>query len=157
MFEFIINLFLKYGLIGLFLSSIVSSLFFFPGFSSFLIPIYLTLRFNPYFLLIVMTAGAIIGQMFNYYFGLFGSGKLIKQEKEIRKAEKWLNKWGDLSVFIVNAIPFFPSDFISVLVGFLRMNIKIFIISMTLGRFFQYALFIFGLRLLVNFLPFGGF
>lgn len=157
MFESIVGLFLKYGLFGMLFSSIISSLFFFPAFSSFLIPLYLALKFNPYLLLIVITGGAIIGQLFNYYFGVFSSEHLIKHEKDIRKAEQWLNKWGDLSVFIVNLIPFIPADFVSVLVGFLRMDSKPFIISMGLGKLFQYALLIFGIELLTRFLPFGIF
>jgi len=153
----ILSFFIQYGVLGLFLSSFASSLFFFPAYASFLIPIYLTLKFNPYSLLLVLTAGSILGQIFNYYFGKFGSKHLIKHEKEIKKAESWLNKWGVLSIFVVNLVPFFPADFVSVLVGFLRMDLKTFIISTSVGKVIQFALLIFGIGFLVKFIPFGGF
>lgn len=155
--QLILNLFIKYGLIGLLVSSFISSLFFIPGYASFLIPFYVALKFNPYLLLAVLTIGSIMGETCNYYFGLFGSKHLIKYEKEIKKATKWLNNWGEISLFVVNLVPVLPSDFISVFVGFLRMDIKIFVVSVGLGKLFQFALLIFGVQLLARFLPFGIF
>lgn len=154
-FEVVAGMLIKYGAAGLFLSSFLSALFFIPGFANFLIPFYLAVKFNPYLILFFITTGTIVGESVNYYFGLFGSKHLIKQKKEIRKAEKWLNKWGELSIFIVSAIPFFPSDFVSVLVGFLRMDFKLFVVSIGLGKLFQFSLLIFGIGLLVRFLHFG--
>jgi membrane protein YqaA with SNARE-associated domain len=155
--ETLFHLFVQYGLGGLFFSSFISSLFFIPAYASFLIPLYTTLKFNPYVILLVITTGSILGQAFNYYFGLFGSKHLIKYEKEIKKATTWLNRWGELSIFVVNFVPIFPADFVSVLVGFLRMDVRIFAISMSLGRLFQYALLIFGVHVLLKFLPFSIF
>ena len=153
----IFALFIKYGFVGLFFSSLVSSLFFIPGYSTLLIPLYIALKFNPYLLLIILTAGSTIGQTIDYYIGFYSSERLLKYKKEIKNATKWLNKWGDISLFIINLIPISPADFISVLVGFLRMNVKSFVISVALGKFFQYALLIFGVQMLVRFLPFGMF
>jgi membrane protein YqaA with SNARE-associated domain len=151
----ILSLFMKYGLLGLFLSSFISSLFFIPAYVSFLIPLYIAIKINPYLLLIVITTGSILGQILNYYFGFFGSKHLIKYEKEIKNATKWLNKWGEISLFIINLVPILPADFVSVLVGFLRMDKKVFLISMGLGRLFQYALIIFGVEIIAKLVPFS--
>jgi len=146
---------LKLGLVGLFFGSLTSSLWFIPGYASLLLPVYLALKFNPYHILILMTLGAIIGEVINYYCGFMGAKLILK--KDIKKGKKWLNKWGDLSLFIVNLIPLFPSDFISILVGFLKMDLKTFIISMGLGKFFQYALLIFGIELITRFIVYVPF
>jgi membrane protein YqaA with SNARE-associated domain len=156
-FEMFFPLFMQYGLLGLFVSSFISSLFFIPAYATFLIPLYIALKFNPYSILFFLTIGSVLGQIFNYYFGLFGSKYLVKYKSDIKNATKWLNKWGEISIFVINFIPMFPADFISVLVGFLRMDVRIFSISMFLGKLFQFALLIFGIQLLIRFLPLGFF
>jgi len=146
------HIFVQYGFLGLFLSSFVSSLFFFPAFTYIIISIFIALKFNPYLVLVAVTSGAILAQFVNYYFGFFGSKKLIKRENEIKKVRVWLDRWGDLSIFIINLVPILPADFVSVFVGFLRMDFKTFLISMSLGKFFQFTLVIFGFELLAKFL-----
>jgi len=151
-FDVIIAIFVKYGLFGLFFSSFVSSLFFVPAYASFLIPFYLGLHFNPWYILIVIWIGAIVGEVVNYYLGYVGSKYVF--HKEVKKAEKWLNKWGDMSIFIVNLIPIFPADIVNLLVGFFRMNFKIYLISMSLAKLVQYSLLIFGIEILFKFVSF---
>ena len=151
-FEYVISLFIKFGLVGLLFSSFVSSLVFFPAYAELLIPIYVKLHFNPYLIFIIITVGAVAGEVVNYYLGLVGSKYIY--HKEIKKAEKWLNKWGEMSIFIVNLIPVFPADFVNVLVGFLRMDFKMYLIGMTAGKAVQYALLIFGLEILFKYVSF---
>jgi len=143
---------LKFGLVGLFVSSFASSLFFFPAYASFLIPIYLKIGFNPWHILIIITAGSVIGEIANYYLGFIGSKYIYR--KEMKKVEKWLYKWGGMSVFIVNLIPMFPADIIDALVGFLRMDFKMFFIGMTAAKILQYALLIFGTEIFFRFVSF---
>lgn len=151
-FEFIISLFIKFGLVGLLFSSFVSSLVVFPAYASFLIPLYVKLHFNPYLIFIVITIGAVAGEVVNYYLGFVGSKYIY--HKEIKKAEKWLNRWGEMSIFIVNVIPIFPADFLNTLVGFLRMDFKMFVIGMAAGKALQYALIIFGVEILSKYASF---
>jgi len=141
---------LKFGLVGLFISSFVSSLFFFPAYAPFLIPIYLKLDFNPWHILIIITIGAVAGEIANYYLGYIGSKYFY--HKELKKAEKWLYRWGGMSIFVINLIPMFPSDIVDALVGFLRMDFKIFFIGMTAAKILQYALLIFGTEIFFKFI-----
>ncbi|MFH0711146.1 MAG: VTT domain-containing protein [Candidatus Aenigmatarchaeota archaeon] len=150
--EAIIAIFIKYGLAGLLFSSFISSLVFIPGYASFLIPVYVKLNFNPWLILFVITAGAIVGETINYYLGYFGSKYVL--HKEIKKAERWLNKWGEMSVFIVNLIPIFPADFVNILVGFLRMDVKMYVIGMSLGKLIQYSVLIFGAEIFFRYVSF---
>jgi membrane protein YqaA with SNARE-associated domain len=149
-FEAIIAIFIKYGLTGLLASSFISSLVFIPGYASFLIPLYVRFHFNPWRILVVITIGSIGGEIVNYYLGYVGSKYVF--HKEIKKAEKWLNKWGEMSVFIVNLIPVFPADFVNVLVGFFRMDFKMYVIGMGLGKAIQYALLIFGIEIFFKYM-----
>ena len=151
-FEAIIAIFLKLGLIGLLFSSFVSSLVFVPAYASFLIPVFLKLHFDPWHIFIMITVGAVAGEIVNYYLGYIGSKYVF--HKEIKKAEKWLNKWGEMSVFVVNLIPIFPADFVNLLVGFLRMDFKMYMIGMSLGKVIQYALLIFGFEIFFKYISF---
>jgi len=143
-FEAIIAIFVKYGLFGLFMSSFASSLVFLPAYASFLIPLYVGLHFDPWQILVVLLVGAVLGEIVNYYLGYVGSKYVLHQH--IRKAEKWVNKWGLMSIFIVNAIPIFPADVVNTLVGFFRMDMKMYVIWMSLGKLLQYTLLIFGIE-----------
>jgi len=145
----ILAIFIKYGLTGLFLSSFLSSLVFIPAYSSFLIPLYVGLHFSPWQILIAISIGAVGGELVNYYLGFVGS-KYVKKD-DVKKAEKWLTKWGEMSVFIVNLIPAFPADVVNALVGFFHMDLKTFVIGMSVAKVIQYALLIFGSEILFNF------
>ena len=151
-FETLIAIFVKYGIAGLLFSSFASSLVFIPGYASFLIPFYIRMHFNPWQILFVITIGAVAGESVNYYLGYIGSKYVF--HKEIKKAEKWLNRWGEMSVFIVNLIPIFPADFVNVLVGFMRMDFKKYLIGMGLGKLIQYSLLIFGIEMLFKYASF---
>jgi len=147
--ETVIALFIKYGLVGLLFSSFISSLFFFPAYSTFLIPVYIKLHFNPWYILAVLTIGTVAGELVNYYIGYTGSKYIYR--KEIKKAEEWLNKWGEMSVFLINLIPVLPADFVNLFVGFLRMDFKMFVVGMSLAKLIQFALLIFGTELFFNY------
>jgi membrane protein YqaA with SNARE-associated domain len=145
-------LFLKLGLFGLLFSSFISSLVVFPAYASFLIPIYVRLHFNLLQIFLVLTVGAVAGEVVNYYLGYIGAKYVF--HSEIKKAEKWLNRWGEMSIFIVNLIPVFPADFVNLFVGFFRMDFKTYLIGMTLGKAIQYALLIYGIEILFKYASF---
>jgi len=139
----------KYGILGLTFSSFLSSLVFIPGYASFLIPLFVGLDANPWLMLAGISIGAIAGEVVNYYLGLIGSKYIL--HLKLKKAKKWLCTWGDMSIFVVNMIPVFPADVVNILVGFLKMDFRAYMISMSLGKIIQYSLLIFGTELLFKF------
>ena len=155
-FESIIALFQAYGLFGLFITSIISSLFFFPGLSPLLIPFY-SLQFPSWQIFIAITSGSIIGGFINYYIGFFGYEifyvRKIKKshdwQRRMKSAKNWSNKWGKFSVLIANAIPFFPADFLNLFVGFFRQDIKLFLLGMSIGKAIQFAILVFAAGILI--------
>jgi membrane protein YqaA with SNARE-associated domain len=140
----------KYGILGLTFSSFLSSLVFIPGYASFLIPIFVGLHANPWLMLAGITIGAIAGECVNYYLGLVGSKYIL--HLKLKKAKKWLSRWGEMSVFVINLVPLFPADVVNTLIGFLKMDFRTYLISMSLGKVIQYSLLIFGAELLFKFI-----
>jgi membrane protein YqaA with SNARE-associated domain len=139
----LVTLFFSYGLIGLFLSSLFSALFFIPGFSDLLIPVYVGLKFNPFLIFIFVTAGGVLGGAFNYYVGFLGARYIKVKISHKKYVQNFLKKWGDFSVLIMSVLPPpFPFDLVTVVLGFLKMDFKTFIISTTIGKSIKHALFI---------------
>jgi len=154
---FILGLLKSYGIFGLFIASFLTSLIFFPGMVEFSLPILISLKFDPFLLFLSILLGSVLGGICNYYFGYAGYLFLIKKEgKEVRKVKKWLNKWGSFAIFAFSANPLpFPYDVLCVLAGIFKMDFKIFLIAMTLGKVMKYSFFIllsmFGMRLFLRY------
>ena len=100
---------------------------------------------NIFMVILVATAGAIVGALVNYYLSLWigrplvyrfassrlGHACLINNEK-VEKAEKYFDKHGAVSTFIGRLIPA-VRQLISIPAGLSRMNIWVFIIFTGLG------------------------
>lgn len=100
---------------------------------------------NAWMVVLVATAGAIVGALINYYLSLwigrplvykfadsrFGHACLIDRAK-VDKAEKYFDKHGATSTFIGRLIPA-VRQLISIPAGLSRMNIGVFVIFTGLG------------------------
>lgn len=100
---------------------------------------------NVYLVVLVATAGAIVGAMINYYLSLwigrplvyrfansrYGHACLIDQAK-VEKAEAYFDKHGAISTFLGRLIPA-VRQLISIPAGLAKMNIGTFIIFTGLG------------------------
>ena len=100
---------------------------------------------NVFIVVLVATAGAIVGALINYYLAMWigrpivyafansriGHACLIDQEK-VEKAETYFDKHGAVSTFIGRLIPA-VRQLISIPAGLARMNIGIFVIFTGLG------------------------
>jgi len=159
-FESILAIFMQYGLVGIFLSSFASSLIFFFGIVDALIPIYISIGFDPVSVFILVSIGSVLGGLINYLIGISSSKILVSQQKRAMKLAKgWLNRWGNFSIFITAFVPGFPFDFVAVFVGFIKMDFKLFFISMVLGKLIKYALIIgivtYGVEAFLTLFPYG--
>lgn len=100
---------------------------------------------NVFVVVLVATAGAIVGALINYYLSLwigrplvyrfansrYGHACLIDEAK-VEKAEKYFDKHGAISTFIGRLIPA-VRQLISIPAGLARMNVGIFVIFTGLG------------------------
>lgn len=100
---------------------------------------------NVFVVVLVATAGAIVGALINYYLSLwigrplvyrfansrYGHACLIDEAK-VEKAEKYFDKHGAISTFIGRLIPA-VRQLISIPAGLARMNVGVFVIFTGLG------------------------
>lgn len=90
--------------------------------------------------ILVSTAGSIIGSLLSYYMGLYGGrpliikyGKfLLLNEHHLVRTENFFNKFGDKAIFISRFIPV-VRHLISIPAGTGKMRLNKFIIYTTLG------------------------
>jgi len=153
--ESLLSITLQYGLIGLFLCSFLSALIFFPGIADYTLPFFVAMNFNPVLTFVSITSGSIMGASINYYLGFANSGLVAKNKVKKASVKKWINRWGEKSMFMLSLLPLpIPFDVFTVAAGYLKMNFKKFFMSMFAGRVIKYAclivILILGINILVS-------
>ncbi len=149
-FNEVIKFFMEYGYLFVFIFMVIESSFI-PFPSEIIVPpaAYLACtgetNMNIYAVVLVATAGALVGALVNYYLALwigrpvvykfansrFGHACLIDQAK-VEKAEKYFDDHGAVSTFIGRLIPA-VRQLISIPAGLSRMNIGTFCLFTSLG------------------------
>jgi membrane protein DedA with SNARE-associated domain len=83
---------------------------------------------------------AVAAQLIDYAIGLFFSLKSLTRlvgEKRILKAEKYIQKYGNLTIFVFNFFPL-SSPVIALAAGLLKYRFKDLVIFSVLGLFLKY-------------------
>jgi len=133
--DFLVPFLSTYGMVALFFGSFASSFIFIPGFTELSTILFLSLNFNPFLIFFFLSLGSILGSLLSYYFGLFGSSLIFKGEQGVESMKKWIEKWGNLSVFAASVLPIpFPFALFGIVAGFLKMDTKSFSIAMIVGK-----------------------
>jgi len=144
--ELVINGISKMGYIGIILLTALEVIVF-PIPSEVILPFsgYLAYlkRFSLYGVVLAGTFGSLIGSLAIYYLGLFGGRKILLRygkyfmisKNDIKLAEEWFNKYGEISVLISRLAPIVRT-LISFPAGVGKMNLKKFIFYTTIGSFF---------------------
>ena len=129
-------IFVKYGLIGLFLNCVFAS--FIP------FPIVLTSTAllldgeSPTLVFVVMATGSIIGGFLTYLVGYDGK-KLYRMlrkthsEEHYQKSFAWLNKYGWIIIFALSLVPIL-TEIVTIIAGAKKYDFKKFVISMAIAR-----------------------
>ncbi|MEM5766036.1 MAG: VTT domain-containing protein [Candidatus Aenigmatarchaeota archaeon] len=144
MIDFLFSFLREYGLFALFLSSLSSNFLLFPAFVELSCIVFLSLGFTPFSIFISLITGSVLGGLLSYFFGFFGSASLLKYKERIRDMEKIIERYGNFSVFLVSFLPVpFPFTLFAMLVGFLKMNVKTFLLAMTAGKALRVCLSLF--------------
>ena len=97
-------------------------------------------RFSLYGVVLAGTIGSLLGSLAVYYLGLIGGRKLIIRygkyfmisEKNIKMAEEWFEKYGEISVLISRLVPMVRT-LISFPAGIGKMNLKKFVLYTAIG------------------------
>jgi len=132
--------FAELGVFGLFISAFLAATIL-PLSSEFVLTALLLNGLSAPVLIIVATAGNVLGSLTNYALGYWASLGVIKRwlkisEDEFLQAEQRFKKYGMLSLCFA-WVPII-GDPLTVMAGILRIRLLWFLLLVTLGKFLRY-------------------
>ena len=148
----LIALLISYGYWGMFLTAFVAGSFF-PFSSEAVMAGLLAAGLDPWGLIIYGTAGNVLGGMFNYSVGRMGRLEWIEKylhvkQRDLDRATRFMAGRGAWMGFFA-FVPILGSA-ITIVLGLMRANLPISLISITLGKFLRYVLLVYGTNLLIG-------
>jgi membrane protein YqaA with SNARE-associated domain len=104
---------------------------------------------HPVALVVYATIGNVLGSMFNYFIGSLGRIEWIEKylgvkKDKLDKAQKFLNGRGALMGFF-SFIPVI-GDPLTIVLGLMKSNVILTLISITIGKGLRYALLAYGVH-----------
>ena len=140
---------IRYGYWGMLITAFVAGSVF-PFSSEAVMTGLLAAGLDPWLLIIYGTMGNVAGGMFNYWVGHMGKLEWIEKylhvkQKDMDRATRFMAGQGAWMGFFA-FIPMIGSA-ITVVLGLMRANIPITLISMTIGKFLRYMLLVYGISL----------
>ena len=124
-----------YGYLGVFLASLISTAtIFFPVPGGAVMIIAATI-FNPAWVAVAAGTGAALGECTAYFAG-YGGRVVIggKQAQRYQKAETWMKRYGNGTIFFFALAPFLPFDLAGIAAGTLRFPFRKFFLATLAGR-----------------------
>ena len=140
---------ISYGYWGMLITAFVAGSVF-PFSSEAVMTGLLAAGLDPWLLIIYGTMGNVAGGMFNYWVGHMGKLEWIEKylhvkQKDMDRATRCMAGQGAWMGFFA-FIPVIGAA-ITVVLGLMRANIPITLISMTIGKFLRYMLLLYGAAL----------
>ena len=145
------DLLTHYGATGMFAAAFLAGSFF-PFSSEAVLLALLAAGAPPEALLLSATAGNPLGSLFNYWVGRMGKTEWIEKylhvkKKDLDKARRFMagkGAWSGLFTFL----PILGSA-IAILLGLMRANFPIVVVSITISKLFRYVLLVYGASLII--------
>lgn len=144
----IIQFFIDWGYLGLFLSAFVAGSIL-PFSSEVVLTVLVQMGLSPMWCLLWASIGNTLGGVFCYWLGWLGNMEWIERwlkvkPENLEKVEKWVQRYGAwMGLFSV--LPW-VGEAIVVLLGLMRSNIYLTTFTMFLGKAIRYALIILALE-----------
>ena len=146
---------LQYGLIGLFIASVVANASIVLPLPIDLVVIAVANLYNPFVLAAVVSVGAAIGEMSAYLVGMGGEKAIRKLSEEnaekLMQVNEFIRNKGMVFIALGSFTPF-PFDLIGIASGLIRYNIYKFFVAALVGKFFRYLLLAYAIVLGLGFL-----
>lgn len=143
----LIQLFISFGLVGLFLVSIVDSSFVplpIPGVTDILVVLYAAQHRNLFLLVGASTAGSALGGYLSYVIAQKGGMEFLEKHvprRIFRRVTQWMEHHAVLSVSLPALLPPpMPLSPFVLAAGALRMRFRTFIAAFTLSRLLRHAI-----------------
>jgi membrane protein DedA with SNARE-associated domain len=95
---------------------------------------------GPIFVGLAGGSGAAVGEIMGYIAGRSGRS-LLARGNMYHRVERWLERWGGLTIFIASIFPFI-FDVVGIAAGALRYNFWKFLLYCWLGRMLLYAILV---------------
>ncbi len=90
---------------------------------------------NPFWVGIIASAAATIGELTSYYAGYLGRKVILSGYSErYIKAGSWLHRYGSFAIFIFALLPILIFDLLGIAAGSFRFPLRKFILFCWLGR-----------------------
>ena len=125
---------LQYGLLGVFIASLMGSLVPFLPIPYLFVVVLLSESMDPWLLGLVAGVGGSIGKITSYFLGRSGYRLLSTDSKRrMDTLRSIIGRYGDLGVFIFAVTPL-PDDVYLIPVGMMRFNFWRFLLANTLGK-----------------------
>lgn len=147
----LIEILTNYGYVGMLISAFLAGSIF-PLSSEVVMLALLAAGLDPWQLVIYGTIGNVLGSMLNYGIGMLGRIDWIEKylhvnKKELDRAKRFMAGRGAWMGFF----SFLPviSEGITIVLGLMRSNVAITVISVIIGKFLRYALIIYGVEIFV--------
>lgn len=143
----LIHLFLSFGLVGLFLVSIVDSSFVplpIPGVTDIMVVLYAAQHANLFLLVTVATAGSALGGYLSYIIAQKGGMEFLEKhipKRIFRRVTGWMEHHAILSVSLPAILPPpMPLSPFVLAAGALKMKFRTFITAFTLSRLLRHII-----------------
>lgn len=147
----LIEILTNYGYVGMLISAFLAGSIF-PLSSEVVMLALLAAGLDPWQLVIYGTIGNVLGSMLNYGIGMLGRIDWIEKylhvnKKELDRAKRFMAGRGAWMGFF----SFHPviGEGITIVLGLMRSNVAITVISVIIGKFLRYALIIYGVEIFV--------
>lgn len=145
LFNTITELLITYGYWGMFIAAFIAGSVF--PFSSEAVMAGLQLAgLSPLYLFLWGTVGNVAGSMFNYWIGSLGKMEWIEKylhvkKEKVQQTQKFMEEKGAW----VGVLCFLPilGSVIAVTMGYMRSNVYISLISITIGKALRYAILVY--------------
>jgi membrane protein YqaA with SNARE-associated domain len=99
--------------------------------------------FDPFWVAIAAGSGSALGELSGYLAGFSGRG-VVTHTKWTDQLERWMRRYGDLTVLVLAIIPNPLFDVAGILAGALRMPLWRFILWCWLGKTIKMLFFAYG-------------
>lgn len=144
--DFIVDLLIDYGYIGMFFSALLAGSFL-PFSSEAVMLALLAAGLDPWGLIAYGTVGNVCGGMFNYWVGRQGKMEWIERylhvkKKDLDRARRFMAGHGAWMGFFA-FLPILGSA-ITIALGLMRANIPISLTSITVGKLLRYIVLVYG-------------
>jgi uncharacterized membrane protein YdjX (TVP38/TMEM64 family) len=129
-----------FGYPGIFLVSILANATIILPVPGILITSAMGAIFNPFWVAVAAGTGAALGELTGYLAGFSGQG-IIENRKWYERFERWMKKYGDITIFVLAIIPNPLFDVAGMTAGALKMPIWRYLIWVTLGKIIKMMIF----------------